>query len=104
MNFGTVAVLTAADLAPIPPGARLGMRVRDLLPEVRGRHVTIHGGEPAVDALETASEAGAPFIVVADRGHLALLTAHDVATAISLRQAERPVARVRTPQARPGPA
>jgi Zn-dependent protease len=103
-----LAVLSAADLAPVPPGARLGMRVRELLPKLQGRHVTIQASEPAVEALETASDAGAPFIVVVDRGHLALLTAHDVATAISLRLAERPAARpvapVRTPQARPRPA
>lgn len=85
-----VAVLHANDLAPIPPGMRLGMPVAELVPGLAGRAVMIEGSAPASEALETAAEGGARYVVVVTESGrpVGLISATDIGTMIALRLAE----------------
>jgi Zn-dependent protease len=84
-------VLAAADLARIPPGARLSTPARAVLPRLLARHVTVSADAPASEALERAAEEDAGYVIVTDprTGELTLLYATDMATAVALRVSDR---------------
>jgi Zn-dependent protease/CBS domain-containing protein len=87
-----VAVVEAADLSLVPRSEWPHLHVADIVARLRARFVKVAWDVSANDALESAAEAGVPYVVVTDAmgATAGLCAAADIETTVALRLVARP--------------